>query len=221
MKENIETRENIDVPLNKIFSENIEKKNLELIFKKKAIGLIHRVYLTQLKNARNYLASTKTKSEIRGGGRKPWKQKGTGRARAGSNRSPLWVGGGVSFGPKPRIVSKKINKKERRLAILSALYLKRQQFIFVNEISFNQFETIKTKNITKFISDLGINSTQKILFILTKPNKQFWLASRNLENVEVTTANCLNIEQLLKTTHIILSKTSLDSINLIYGKQYA
>ena len=87
----------------KIFLENLERK-------KKAIGLIHRVYLTQLKNARKYTASTKTKSEVRGGGRKPWKQKGTGRARAGSSRSPLFVGGGITFGPRPRIVSKKINK---------------------------------------------------------------------------------------------------------------
>ena len=77
--------------------------------KKKAIGLIHRVYVTQLKNSRSYNAYTKTKSEVRGGGRKPWKQKGTGRARAGSLRSPLFVGGGVSFGPKPKIVNKKIN----------------------------------------------------------------------------------------------------------------
>jgi hypothetical protein len=75
--------------------------------------------------------------------------------------------------------------------------------------------------INNFISDLGLNTTEKILFILTKPNKEFWLASRNLKNVEVTTANCLNIEQLLKTTHIILSNASLDSINSIYGKQYA
>ena len=127
----ISTRiENVDLGFEKIFVNDTEKK-------KKAIGLIHRVYLTQLKNSRGYLASTKTKSEVRGGGRKPWKQKGTGRARAGSSRSPLWRGGGVSFGPKPRLVSKKVNKKERRLAILSALYLKKQQFIFVNEIVFN------------------------------------------------------------------------------------
>jgi large subunit ribosomal protein L4 len=206
--------ENINLEINKIFSEDTDKK-------KKAIGLIHRVYLTQLKNSRLYLASTKTKSEVRGGGRKPWKQKGTGRARAGSSRSPLFVGGGVSFGPKPRLVSKKVNKKERRLAILSALYLKKKQFIFVNEVAFNDINTVKTKQVLKFISDLGLNTTEKILFILTKPNKEFWLASRNLKNVEVTTSNCLNIEQLLKTTHINLSKPSLDLINSTYGKQYA
>jgi large subunit ribosomal protein L4 len=197
----------------KIFLDNFERK-------KKAIGLIHKVYLAQLKTSRKYTASTKTKSEVRGGGKKPWRQKGTGNARAGSSRSPLWVGGGVIFGPKPRIVSKKINKKERRLAILSALYLKKQQFKFIEENIFENFSTIKTKILTDFISTLGLNSNSKILFILTKPNKNFWLASRNLKNIEVTCATSLNIEQLLKTKNIILSNTGLELINLTYGKSY-
>ena len=197
----------------KIFLENLERK-------KKAIGLIHRVYLTQLKNARKYTASTKVRSEVRGGGRKPWKQKGTGNARAGSTRSPLFVGGGVIFGPRPRIVSKKINKKERRLAILSALYLKKQQFVFVNDTVFNDFNDIKTKNIVKLIATLGLNNNSKILFVLTKPNKFFWLATRNLKNIEVTVASCLNIEQLLHSNHIILSNLALELINSTYGKNY-
>lgn len=212
MEKIIKKTEDIENPINNIFTDNVEKK-------KRSIGLIHRAYLTQIKNSRKYLASTKTKSEIRGGGKKPWKQKGTGNARAGSSRSPLWKGGGVSFGPKPRVVNKKINKKERRLAILSALYLKKQQFIFVDDFSLNA--NIKTKSITKLLTDLGLKNTEKILFILTKADKQFWLASRNLKNVEVTTANCLNIKQLLSTNHIILSNASLDSINSTYGKQYA
>ena len=137
----------------KIFLANSDRK-------KKAIGLIHRVYLTQIKNARKYTASTKTKSEVRGGGRKPWKQKGTGRARAGSSRSPLWVGGGVSFGPRPRVVSKKINKKERRLAILSAFYLKKKEFLFVEESLFNNAKLKKTNHIVLSNSSLElINST--------------------------------------------------------------
>ena len=140
MEKIIKKTEDIENPINNIFTDNVEKK-------KRSIGLIHRAYLTQIKNSRKYLASTKTKSEIRGGGKKPWKQKGTGNARAGSSRSPLWKGGGVSFGPKPRVVNKKINKKERRLAILSALYLKKQQFIFVDDFSLNA--NIKTKSITK------------------------------------------------------------------------
>jgi large subunit ribosomal protein L4 len=186
---------------------------------KNAIGLIHRVYLAYLKNKRKYTASTKTKSEVRGGGRKPWRQKGTGRARAGSSRSPLWVGGGVSFGPKPRIVSKKINKKERKLAILSALYLKKQQINFIDQTSFNEFTTIKTKSIVKLIKEQGINESEKILFILPTSNKYLWLASRNLKNIEVTTANSINIEQILKTKHIILSNSSLEIINSTYGNK--
>jgi large subunit ribosomal protein L4 len=214
MEKIIKKIEDIENPIDNIFKDNVEKK-------KRSIGLIHRAYLTQIKNSRKYLASTKTKSEVRGGGKKPWKQKGTGNARAGSSRSPLWKGGGVSFGPKPRTVSKKINKKERRLAVLSALYLKKQQFIFVDDNSFKVNEGIKTKTVTKLLSDLGLKNNEKILFILTEPNKQFWLASRNLQNVEVTAANCLNIKQLLSTNHIILSNASLDSINSTYGKQYA
>ncbi len=186
---------------------------------KNAIGLIHRVYLTYLKNKRKYTASTKTKSEVRGGGRKPWRQKGTGRARAGSTRSPLWVGGGVSFGPKPRLVNKKINKKERRLAILSALYLKKQQLKFVDQFLLTEFTNVKTKNIIKLINDLGLKETEKILFIVPNSNKFLWLASRNLKNIEITTANSLNIEQILKTKHIILSNSSLEILNLTYGNK--
>jgi len=197
----------------KIFAENGERK-------KRAIGLIHKIYLTQLKNRRKHTASTKTKSEVRGGGRKPWKQKGTGRARAGSNRSPLWVGGGVSFGPKPHTVSKKANKKERRLAILSALYLKKQQFVFIEDNLLNDFNDIKTKNVCQLISNFNISKETKILFITSQPNKNLWLATRNLKNVQITTANCLNIEQLLHANNIILSNTSLELINSTYGKSY-
>lgn len=197
----------------KIFLENQERK-------KKAIGLIHKVYLAQLKNSRDYTASTKTKSEVRGGGKKPWRQKGTGNARAGSSRSPLWVGGGVSFGPKPRVVNKKINKKERRLAVLSALYLKKAQLQFVDENLFTSFTVIKTKLILKTLTELNINDKEKILVILTSQNKNFWLATRNLKNVEVTTVDCLNLEQILKTNRILLSNIGLEKIHSTYGKSY-
>jgi len=198
----------------KIFLENSDRK-------KKAIGLIHRVYLTQIKNARKYNASTKTKSEVRGGGRKPWKQKGTGRARAGSSRSPLWVGGGVSFGPRPRVVSKKINKKERRLAILSALYLKKKEFLVVEDTLFSTETITKTSQILKILKELNLKVDSKILIVLTAPNKKLWLATRNLKNIDLTVATCLNIKQLLKTNHIVLSNSSLELINSTYGKQYA
>ena len=197
----------------KIFLENSERK-------KNAIGLIHRAYLTQIKNSRKYLASTKTRSEVRGGGRKPWKQKGTGRARAGSSRSPLWVGGGVTFGPKFRIVKKKINKKENRLAILSALYLKKKNCIFVDETLLASFNETKTKGILKILTELKLDQNKKILFVLNKPNSNIWLATRNIKNIEVTTCNCLNVRQLLQNTYIILSNSSLNQINTIYGQSY-
>jgi large subunit ribosomal protein L4 len=184
---------------------------------KNAIGLIHRAYLTYLKNKRKYTASTKTRAEVRGGGRKPWRQKGTGRARAGSIRSPLWVGGGVSFGPRPRIVNKKINKKERQLAILSALYLKKKELKLIDQIKIDEFNNIKTKNVVQFIETLGLKETDKLLFVLPTSNRKFWLATRNLKNVIVTTANSLNIEEILKTKYIILSKSSLEIINIKYG----
>ena len=199
----------------------METKIFLLDRKKKAIGLIHRVYLTQIKNARKYTASTKTKSEVRGGGRKPWKQKGTGRARAGSSRSPLWVGGGVSFGPRPRIVSKKINKKERRLAILSAFYLKKKEFLFVQDTLFSSSTITKTKQIIKTLNELNLSSDSKVLIILTAPDPKLWLATRNLKNIDLTVASCLNIKQLLNTNHIVLSNSSLELINSTYGKQYA
>jgi large subunit ribosomal protein L4 len=184
---------------------------------KNAIGLIHRAYLTYLKNKRKYTASTKTRAEVRGGGRKPWRQKGTGNARAGSIRSPLWVGGGVSFGPRPRVVSKKINKKERQLAILSALYLKKKEVKLMDQITIDEFQNVKTKNVVQFIEKLGLKETDKLLFVLPNSNRKFWLATRNLKNVIVTTANTLNIEEILKTKYIILSKSSLEIINIKYG----
>ena len=195
-----------------LFSDNKKKK--------KAIGLIHRLYITQLKNAYKHTASTKTKSEVRGGGRKPRPQKGQGYARSGSIRSPLWVGGGVIFGPKPHLVSKKINKKEKRLAILSALYLKKNQWSFVDENLFQDFKAYKTKQIINFCSDLKLNLEEKILIILSKPNSKFWESTSNLKNISVTTANCLNIKELLHAKQIVLSKNSLDIINSNYKKNY-
>lgn len=186
--------------------------------KKKSIGLIHKVALAQQKTSRHYTASTKTKSEVSGGGKKPWKQKGSGQARAGSNRSPLWVGGGVIFGPKPRNVTKKINKKERRLAILSALYLKEQQLRIINDQIFEKVgNENKTKSIVNFLSSLNLLDSKRILFVLAKPNREFWLATRNLPNIEVTTGNCLHINQLLNANQIILSTASLELINFTYG----
>jgi large subunit ribosomal protein L4 len=188
--------------------------------KKKAIGLIHKVYLIQLKNKRKHTASTKTKSEVRGGGKKPWRQKGTGQARAGSIRSPLWVGGGVSFGPKPRIVSKKVNKKERKLAILAALYLKRNCFQFVNDNRFENISILKTKLFKKSIEELKLNPEKKVLIIVSKVFKDSWIVARNLKNVEIITVDCLSLGSILNSNIIILSDQNLELINQKYGKSH-
>ncbi len=188
--------------------------------KKKRITLIHKVFLSQLKTNRKYTASTKTKAEVRGGGRKPWRQKGTGQARAGSTRSPLWVGGGVTFGPrKGRIVYKKINHKEKKLAIIAALYLKEKQTKLLEVDILENSKSFKTKDITNLLKSLEISKEEKTLIILPKPNNIVWLASRNLTNVEVSLATCLNLKQILNSTKILLSTESAQIINETYGRK--
>jgi large subunit ribosomal protein L4 len=186
--------------------------------KKKAIGLIHKVYLSFIKNNRIYRASTKTKSEVRGGGKKPWRQKGTGQARAGSIRSPLWKGGGVIFGPKPKEISKKINKKERKLAILAALYLKKNKIKVLKNNLFSDSINSKTKSFILFLKNLNITPEQKVLIILPELTRVFKLASNNLKNIEIVSVTSLNINQLLNSKTIIISEESLTLINKIYGK---
>lgn len=192
-------------------------KETILLDKKKSIGLIHKIYLIKLKNRRAYTASTKTKSEVRGGGRKPWRQKGTGNARAGSSRSPLWCGGGVSFGPKPRVVKKKANKKESKLAILSAFYLKENSFRIVENEKFESKELLKTKNILK---SLSIKSSESALIIVPKTNYFFWKSLKNFKNLKITQADSLSLIDLLNFKEIILSNKSIEIINNTYGKHY-
>jgi len=195
--------------------------------KTKSIGLIHRVYLTQLKNARRHTASTKTKSEVRGGGRKPWRQKGTGNARAGSIRSPLFVGGGVMFGPKPHIVSKKVNKKEKRLAIVCALYFKKRHSFLIKEktLYLDTFESQilfwKSKEILQTLKSFDVE-TKKTLIIVSNPTKchAFIRGSRNIQNIMVVPVTSLNLILLLKAEQLILTTESLEIINSLYGNLY-
>lgn len=183
------------------------------------IGFIHRIYNSYLKNKRNFLASTKTKSEVRGGGRKPWRQKGTGNARAGSIRSPLWKGGGVIFGPKPRIVYSKINKKEKQLALISSLYLKKDNLIFIDQDLIDNFNSFKTQEFIKLLNACNLTHNEKILFILSKKHKNIFLASRNLNNVEISLFDTLNIEQILKTKYLIISNVYLEKLKFLYDEK--
>ena len=140
--------------------------------------LLHRDLLRHFNSQRQGTVSTKTRSEVRGGGRKPWRQKGTGRARAGSNRSPLWKGGGVIFGPKPKKVSLKLNKKERRLALQTLLYNKKNNIVLIEDLE-NGITEPKTKNFLKICQDCQVNLNQKVLVIVSKKTVplKLWLGS--------------------------------------------
>jgi large subunit ribosomal protein L4 len=188
----------------------------------KYIGLIHKVYNCELKNSRKFRASTKTRAEVRGGGKKPWRQKGTGNARAGSIRSSIWVGGGVSFGPKPKIIRKKINKKEKRLAIFSALFLKKMDWIMLSHEAFENFQNIKkTKDLKIFLEKiLGNYYSKKKLIILPKIYKNIYLASRNLKNIKLILANALNLRKILESEILIFDRTSFNIFYNIFFAAY-
>ena len=175
--------------------------------------LLHKDLLRHLSSKRQGTVSTKTRSEVRGGGRKPWQQKGTGRARAGSNRSPLWKGGGVIFGPKPKKVALKLNKKERRLALQTLLYNKKNNVIIIEDLE-NTLTESKTKSFLSMCENCNINSNQKVLLVVSKKTIPLKLATQNLKNVELILASNLNTFSLLKAKQIILSSSSIN--NLVY-----
>lgn len=177
--------------------------------------LIHRALQHQNKGKRQYTASTKTRSEVRGGGRKPWKQKGTGNARAGSTRSPLWKGGGVIFGPKPKSTNKKLNKKESQLALRTLLYNRRTKVAVYNKI---ETETIKTKEMLTKLFPTENGKDIKTLVILSKANKEVQLAIKNLPNVETILVSNLNIRALLRSEQIVTEHEALQMIPKIYAK---
>jgi large subunit ribosomal protein L4 len=170
-----------------------------------------------MNNARQGNASTKTRSEVRGGGRKPWRQKGTGRARAGSIRSPLWRGGGVIFGPKPRDFEVKMNKKERRLALRTAFQSRTEDIIVVEEFA-EQFPRPKSKELLSAIARWGIEPDTKVLLILPEPQLNVYLSGRNIELVNVILASSLNVYDVLAADKIIVTSTAIAKIQEIYGE---
>ena len=177
--------------------------------------LLHRDLLRHTSSQRQGTVSTKTRSEVRGGGRKPWQQKGTGRARAGSNRSPLWKGGGVIFGPKPKTSLLKLNKKERQLALRTLLYNKKNNILIIEDLETETIEP-KTKSFLKICQNCSINLNQKILIIVSKKTTPLKLATRNLKNVELISASNLNTFSLLKAKQIILTPLAINDIKEIY-----
>jgi 50S ribosomal protein L4, bacterial/organelle len=151
---------------------------------------------------------TKTRAEVRGGGKKPWRQKGTGRARAGSTRSPIWVGGGVATGVQPRDYSKKQNRKERRLALKSAVASRVNDMVVVENIT---LETPKTKDMISFLTALKLNEV-KTLVIVKMLDENLILASRNLQNVVLIEANEINVLDLTAAEKILITKEAIESI---------
>jgi large subunit ribosomal protein L4 len=177
--------------------------------------LLHKDILRHLNSQKQGTVSTKTRSEVRGGGRKPWRQKGTGRARAGSNRSPLWKGGGVIFGPKPKKVSLKLNKKERRLALQTLLYNKKNNILIIENLE-SEIKEPKTKAFLKVCQDCSINLEQKVLVIVSQKTPPLKFATQNLKNVELISASNLNTFSLLKAKQIILTPLAINYIKEIY-----
>ena len=193
-----------------------DEHTLELnVLEKSGNSLIHKDILRHQIAQKQGTVSTKTRSEVRGGGRKPWKQKGTGRARAGSNRSPLWKGGGVIFGPKPKTIVQKLNKKERRLALQTLLYNKRNNISVIDNLE-EAVDSPKTKTFVNICTKCGVELEQKVLVVVAKKTTPLKLSSRNMKNVELIAASNLNTLSILKATQILLTPLALNEIKEIY-----
>ncbi|MEB3121671.1 MAG: 50S ribosomal protein L4 [Snowella sp.] len=178
--------------------------------------IVHRALIRQQTNARQGNASTKTRAEVRGGGRKPWKQKGTGRARAGSNRSPLWKGGGVSFGPKPREFEIKMNRKERRLALRTAIASRMEDLILVESFG-DQLTQPKTKELTSALTRWGANLEKRTLLILDEIPENVQLSARNVASLKILKADSLNIYDILVANKIVATSSAIAKLQEVYN----
>ena len=175
--------------------------------------LVHQAVVLQLANNRQGTQSAKTRSEVSGGGRKPWRQKGTGHARQGSTRAPQWTGGGVVFAPVPRDYSFKMNKKEKRAALKSVLTSKVQEnkFIVLDELKLAE---VKTKEMKKVLDNLKVNNA---LVIIGDDSENVALSARNIAGVQTASVNTINVFDMLKYNTIIATKSSVASIEEVYA----
>lgn len=185
------------------------------ILEKSGNYVVHKDVNRKQQKQKQGTVSTKTRSEVRGGGRKPWRQKGTGRARAGSNRSPLWKGGGVIFGPKPKKVNLKLNKKERRLALQTLLYSRQRDICVIENIE-NILENSKTKTFTTFCQMSDISLDKKILIIVSEKTSNLKLSTRNIKNIELISTAHLNTLSLLKAKKIYITNHAIIKIKEIF-----
>lgn len=175
--------------------------------------LVHMAVLQQLANKRQGTQSARTRSEVRGGGRKPWRQKGTGHARQGSTRAPQWKGGGIVFAPKPRDYSFKINKKEKRAALKSALTARvnEQKFIVVDEL---KLDDIKTK---KMVGVLKALNAEKALVVLGENDLNVVLSTRNIPTAKVALTNTINVYDIMKYNTLVITKDAVAKIEEVYA----
>jgi len=187
--------------------------------------LVHQAMVTQSANERQVLAHTKTKGEVRGGGKKPWKQKGTGRARAGSSRSPIWIGGGVTFGPrKDRNFSKKINKKMNQKALMMVLSdrLSTNNIAVVDKFEVKEYSTKNFNGFVKKIENIFATTDKKtkrsVLFVNDIKDEKVVFSARNLVGLQIINLENLNIIDLLKSKNLILTESAIKTINERYSK---
>ena len=175
--------------------------------------LVHMAVVNQLANNRQGTQSAKTRSEVSGGGRKPWRQKGTGHARQGSTRAPQWTGGGIVFAPKPRDYSFKMNKKEKRIALLSALSSKvaESKIVVLDEFKLDE---IKTKKFVEVMSNLKVD---KALVVIEGENKNVVLSGRNIPTVKVSATNEINTYDVLKYTTLVVTKAAVEKLEEVYA----
>ena len=176
-------------------------------------NLVHKAVVTYLANGRQGTQSEKTRSEVSGGGRKPWRQKGTGHARQGSTRSPQWTGGGVVFAPKPRDYSVKMNKREKQIALFSALTSKVQdaKFIVVDELA---LEEVKTAKFVEVLKNLKAN---KALVVTKDKNENVILSSRNIPGVDTIMSSTINVYDILKHDSLVITKDAALAIEEVYA----
>ena len=177
-------------------------------------AIVHSVLKNYLANQRQGTQSTKTRSEVSGGGRKPWRQKGTGRARQGSTRAPQWIKGGIALGPKPRSYRYTVNKKERRLAIRSVLSSKvlEKELTVLDKI---ELKEIKTKSMVKALSALKLEG--KTLIVLPENDKNVVMSARNIEGVKTISANNINVFDLLKYNNLVLPVDTVKKLEEVYA----
>ena len=193
-----------------------ETLDLKVASEENAGHIVHRALKRQLNNARQGTASTKTRSEVRGGGRKPWRQKGTGRARAGSTRSPLMPGGGIVFGPKPRDYTTKMNRKERQLALRTAFQGRVEDMIVVQDFMAELPEP-KTKAVLGAFDRWGIETGSKVLMITAEKNEVLYRSIRNVPTIKLISAHNLNVYDLLLADKVVVTADAIAKIKEVYG----